>query len=133
MDETTTFSNTQIVLGFILSILSLLGGGIAVGRVLERVSNAEKRVDASLEAFKATLTQVVNELTNQYREIQEEGPIVLRSEWSSWRTSVDKDLGALRKSDEQKGESIHKIRGQVQELQNAQARTSDKLDNLTKR
>lgn len=128
MDAKTTFSNTQVIVGLVIGILTLLGLGIAVGRVLEKIANAEKRVEQSLEAFKVTLTDVVKELTEQLREVHETGPIILRSEWSQWRTGVDRDIGALQRTDKTQGESIHVLRGKMQKYELNQARIANQID-----
>jgi hypothetical protein len=97
-----TITTAQMTVALMLSVIALVGSGVAFGRLTERQKGDHQILHDTLETLKkgmAAITTSVDELKEGYQRGREE-----RVEWNYWRVITDERLG---EHDEKIGQLEH--------------------------
>jgi hypothetical protein len=89
--STIAFTTTQMTIALILSVIAMVGSGVAFGRLTERQKGDHKILHDTLETLEkgmAAITVSMNEMREQWQRAREE-----RVDWNYWRVITDERLG----------------------------------------
>jgi hypothetical protein len=85
------FTTTQMTVALILSVVAMVGSGVAFGRLTERQKGDHKILHDTLETLKSGMTSITSSvaaLKDDYQKAREE-----RVDWNYWRVITDERLG----------------------------------------